>query len=427
MNKMTSLTKALGPGILIACAAIGASHLVWSTMAGASYGWSFIILILLANFLKFPFFYYGQNYTSITGESLLSGYKRLGEKYLYLYTCVNLLTGSITISAVGMLTAAMIASSLDNVEMINLTYTSIFIFIILGAILVFGKYSILEKISKIIIIILTLFTIIAVIFLIFSSQKEPSSAKEIYNSKELFSFATLAFIIKLFGWMPAPLDLSVWPSLWMHSHKEKNLHNPSKKEVTIDFTIGYLITTILACLFLALGVLALFNTGTTINSNITGIEFSNLLISMYTNSIGIFAKPIIIIAAFFTMLSTTLTCLDGYPRSLAASITLFKNSKLITSYKIDTLYKFFVLMHILIPSIILIFFVESLLSLLSFIAIIAFLTSPIIGWLNIKVMTGPNVPKKDQPAKWIKTTSYFGLFFFIIISLAFIVIYFSTN
>ena len=48
--------KAFGPGILIASAAIGGSHLIASTQAGALYGWQLAIIILLATFLNTLFF-----------------------------------------------------------------------------------------------------------------------------------------------------------------------------------------------------------------------------------------------------------------------------------------------------------------------------------------------------------------------------------
>ena len=37
----TSKLKAMGPGILMASAAVGGSHIVSSTQAGGSYGWSY--------------------------------------------------------------------------------------------------------------------------------------------------------------------------------------------------------------------------------------------------------------------------------------------------------------------------------------------------------------------------------------------------
>jgi len=43
---------ALGPGILMATAAIGGSHLVASTQAGALFGWQLFWLILVVNVLS---------------------------------------------------------------------------------------------------------------------------------------------------------------------------------------------------------------------------------------------------------------------------------------------------------------------------------------------------------------------------------------
>ena len=47
--------KSLGPGIILAGAAIGGSHLMSSTTAGARFGFSLIGLIILTNVLKYPF------------------------------------------------------------------------------------------------------------------------------------------------------------------------------------------------------------------------------------------------------------------------------------------------------------------------------------------------------------------------------------
>ena len=48
-------TKRLGPGLLFAGAAIGVSHLVQSTRAGADFGWGLLWALLLANIMKYPF------------------------------------------------------------------------------------------------------------------------------------------------------------------------------------------------------------------------------------------------------------------------------------------------------------------------------------------------------------------------------------
>ena len=56
-----SKLKAMGPGILMASAAVGGSHIVSSTQAGGSYGWSLLLLVILANVFKYPFSVLVQN------------------------------------------------------------------------------------------------------------------------------------------------------------------------------------------------------------------------------------------------------------------------------------------------------------------------------------------------------------------------------
>ena len=51
----------LGPGLLFAGAAIGVSHLVQSTRAGADFGWGLLWALLLINLFKYPFFNMAQD------------------------------------------------------------------------------------------------------------------------------------------------------------------------------------------------------------------------------------------------------------------------------------------------------------------------------------------------------------------------------
>ncbi len=54
-EKLNRLLKTLGPGILFASTAIGVSHLVQSTRAGAEFGFALIGFVMLATLLKYPF------------------------------------------------------------------------------------------------------------------------------------------------------------------------------------------------------------------------------------------------------------------------------------------------------------------------------------------------------------------------------------
>ena len=103
--------KRLGPGLLFAGAAIGVSHLVQSTRAGADFGLGLLWALLLVNLFKYPFFQFGPRYASATGESLLDGYKKLGKGILVTYYILTFATMFTIQTAVTIVTAG-IASSL---------------------------------------------------------------------------------------------------------------------------------------------------------------------------------------------------------------------------------------------------------------------------------------------------------------------------
>ena len=82
--KIRNLINSLGPGLLWAGAAIGVSHLVQSTRAGAIYGFQLVAIILFINLIKYqgqPWLFVGlQNLPRLTvnvGSQLL-GSENLG-------------------------------------------------------------------------------------------------------------------------------------------------------------------------------------------------------------------------------------------------------------------------------------------------------------------------------------------------------------
>ena len=79
----SSFLKSLGPGLLFAGAAIGVSHFVQSTRAGADFGFGLLAVVILANVFKYPAFAFGPWYASATGTSLLEGYRRQGKWALW--------------------------------------------------------------------------------------------------------------------------------------------------------------------------------------------------------------------------------------------------------------------------------------------------------------------------------------------------------
>ena len=157
MGKVNDFLKKLGPGLLFAGAAIGVSHLVQSTKAGADFGLGLIWALIIANVFKYPFFQYGPRYAMATGESLLDGYYKVGKIFLIIYFIMNLATMFTIQTAVTIVTAGL-ASSLFGITD-NMVIWSLIITIGCYMILLFGRYQLLDKMIKIIILILAVSTI----------------------------------------------------------------------------------------------------------------------------------------------------------------------------------------------------------------------------------------------------------------------------
>ena len=181
-----SLLHTLGPGLLFAGAAIGVSHLVQSTKAGAEFGFGLLWALLLVHLFKYPFFQYGPRYAAATGESLLEGYRKLGKGVLVAYYILNFAT-MFTIQAAVTIVTAGLASQLFGFSD-NLVVWSTILLSISLIILVVGKYKLLDNLMKYIIVILTISTFVAVSVALFSTkdtfditQVLPSGAIKIKN------------------------------------------------------------------------------------------------------------------------------------------------------------------------------------------------------------------------------------------------------
>ena len=400
--------KVLGPGILYAGAAIGVSHLVQSTRAGADFGYGLVWAILLANILKYPFFEYGPRYAASTGKSLLHGYKALSKWALILFTLLTVLSMFIIQSAVTVVTAGL-ASEITG-WIIEPWLMSAVLLVICSSILLIGKYKVLDKTMKIIIVILSLSTVVALVAA-FTGHHEKY---EEYMTQFAFSDKThILFLIALMGWMPAPFDISVWHSLWS-VEKAKEEPNRDLKTALLDFKIGYWGTLILALCFVSLGAFTIYGSGIQLENS--GGKFAKQLIGIYTENIGSWSYVVIALAAFTTMLSTTLTCLDASPRVLEESSNMLIGEK---QWKVSY-YWIWIIALVIGTVVILAFFMTNMKELVDFATIVAFVTSPIIAILNFLAVTGKTMPQENKPGLGLKILSWLGIVYFLGFSLYFL-------
>jgi len=241
-------TKTLGPGVLFASTAIGVSHLVQSTRAGADFGFALIAFVILALVLKYPFFEYGSRYANVTGTSIIDGYKSLGKYALILYFLITITSMFFVTAAVGFVTAGFL-ENLFQVEFLGI-WTVVILFCICAAILFIGKYRALDSLVKIIALVLIISTVIAFVVALANGPVKPIEG---FLPKEIWSGAGIFFLIALMGWMPTAVDLSSWNSLWTLERIKQTKFKPKLKETLLEFRLTYAITAVLALIFITLG------------------------------------------------------------------------------------------------------------------------------------------------------------------------------
>lgn len=390
---MIKAISKLGPGLLFAGAAIGVSHLVQSTRAGADFGFGLIWALVLVNLFKYPFFQYGPRYAIATGESLLDGYYKIGKFFLIAYFILNILTMFTIQTAVTIVTAGLASSLFGFTD--NMVIWSLIITVSCYLILLVGKYNLLDRMIKIIILILAISTI-------FSTGVASLNTIETYTFEQVFpTGAGLVFLVAFMGWMPAPLDISIWHSIW--AIEKTKTQKITKKDSLFDFNVGYIATVFLGICFVSLGTLVMYNSGISFSSS--GSVFAGQFIELYTSNLGDNLYLIISICAFTTMLSTTITTLDASPRTMSrATQLLTKNS--------NKNYYFHWISILAIGTMLIFYFLLSEMGALVEIAtVLSFITAPFYAILNYKLVTSKNMPDQHKPSKSLRILSIAGILF----------------
>jgi len=406
---MKRFFQLLGPGLLYAGAAIGVSHLVQSTRAGAEFGFDLMWVLLAANLLKFPFFEVGSRYVLATGNNLIYAYNREGRWVLWLFLALTLVTMFPILAAITIVTAGLSNNLIPTG--LSILQTSGIILIVTLLILIIGRFRLLNDIIKVVILVLTVSTIIAVVAALGPQAHLPDFS---ISQFDWMSKTHILFLITFIGWMPAPIDIVVWGSLWSQSKNEELTEKPTIKEALIEFRVGFFGTMLIAAAFLALGALIMNQSGETPSPS--SIVFADQLVNLYTKSIGDWAYPIIALAAFTTMLSTTITVADAYPRTVKESIHyLFPKSP---SKKLSYIFWMIVLMS---GTMLVLSQSSSMRFLVSVATILSFVTAPVLAYLNHRVITNKLIPKMYQPAAYLKVWSVIGILFLTLFTLFYIV------
>lgn len=395
---VSSLLAAIGPGILFAAVAVGVSHLVHATRAGATYGLGMLSIIIIACLIKYPAIRFGAEYTAATGESLIQSYRRRGLWAIYLYGFAQIFSMFFVVAAVSLVTIGLL-KSVFGLEISNLLMVASLLTVAVIT-LISGRYHLLEKITKMIVPAFTVLILIAVAMVI--GKIEWSFSKLAWPE---FTTQTIMFIVALAGFMPAPLDSSVLQSLWTKAKADEVGYLPTPTEALFDFNVGFITTLLLALCFTVLGAGVMFGSDVPLAAGAGG--FATQVLDIFTTTIGQWSYPIISAAAIAVMLSTVLTVLDGYPRAVEALIQEVspRHGEKLLGFKT---YDLIIILLAIGAFTVLAVFMSSFAAFIDLTSVIVFVLGPILAYLNHKAIFGEEMPTAKQPGFVIKAWSILG-------------------
>src|SRR6056297_53163 len=402
MSKTKTLLKNIGPGLLFASMAIGTSHLVLSTKAGAQYGWLMVIPIILANILKYPFFEFGVRYTSVTNKTLIEGYLNRGKGYLWFYAVITLLTTFTILAALYTVTAGLFIN-LFKIGDISISVVALGLFVFISSLLIIGKYKFLEISLKFVVSILFLALIVTTALVVFRGQVAPVAN---FEPTPIFNEVGILFLIGLMGWMPTTVEASSWVSLWS-IEKWKSQEKPALRESLQEFNIGYFLTGVLALFFMTIGWFTLYGTNAVLSGNAG--NFADQVVQLFTTHIGAWAYLFIAISAFATMFSTCMTAHDAVTRVSLDILGLLKPNKIAIHSKVN--FAIGVIVLALVNFIVIAAFGANMANLVALATFVSFVVAPIIGYMNLKNVTSEDIPTEYRPNKYLRILTYFGIVF----------------
>lgn len=395
-----SFWTSFGPGLMWAAAAIGVSHLVQSTRAGADAGLGLAGVILLALVLKYPFFEYGPRYAAATGESLVEGYQRIGRWAVWLYLAITLSTALIIQSAVVLFTSFLVQSAFG--VPLPLPAVTILVILACAALLRIGRFRILDVTIKVIMVVLGVSTLFAAALTL--PRVDFTTAALWPPASAAIPFA---FMLALAGWMPSAVDISAWSSVWTLAKDRERGSRTTMAHALLDFRAGYLVTGVLAFAFLVLGAGVMYQSGASFSN--AGTQFSLQLVDLYSQTLGEWTRPVVLVAVVTTMFSTALTVIDGFPRVIARTFVVIREGHASAVTDTGPVYRISGALLGILTVVVVALFAGNLTTMVDFATIVSFITSPILGYLNLRAVTGPNVTPADRPGPGLLALSYAGL------------------
>jgi Mn2+/Fe2+ NRAMP family transporter len=403
----------IGPALLFSGAAIGTSHLVQSTRAGALYGVALVVVILLSFVLKYPAFRFGVDYGHAARKSLIAGYRELGLWAPILFALVVIPLTPVIYAALATGTAG-IASAVFGLSL-PVPLIGIVLFAGVAAILMIGGYDWLDPINRALLLFLIASTLVTTAVVL--PRVEWGT---FFDTSWAFEPTAILFVVALAGFMPNPLDVSVSQSMWT-AEAEDRLEAGSESSLTQArgaFVTGYGMTALLAVCFCIMGAGVMHSDGIAPEASAPG--FAAQIIGLYSAALGEWAAVLAAVAALSVMLTTLLVALDIGGRHVASVWQEIGGEPGHAAF--DRTYRMAIPVLVALTGAVLFLFTANFTVMLDFAISASFVGAPIIAALNHLVVTRCAMPDDARPSFAIRALNLTGIAIMTALATAFFVL-----
>ncbi|MCY3842151.1 MAG: Nramp family divalent metal transporter [Acidobacteria bacterium] len=347
-TSVRGLARSFGPGLILMMTGIGTSHLVTAPVAGGRFEFALLWCIPVAYIFKYHGFEMAFRFTNATGRSMLDAYSTAPGKWPLWYVLVTTLV-QCALGQAGRLVAAAAVLYFVFSEQMGLPVPIPVYGLVLGvaavALLLLGRYSVMEQVTKVLAGILFLSTVG-----VYVVDPAPFGALAHYVQVEIPGGSWL-IIAAFLGLLPTGIDVSLQASEWGKAKRvgmglirerlermglapafdpmrarraDLQVDTTALPEhareycrrwfriAQLDFGLGHVVSFVIASLFLLLAAVWLYP------SPVEGNAVMGEIARIFTDSVGPAMMLVFIIGAFAATFSTAFNYFDGWPRVVGA-------------------------------------------------------------------------------------------------------------
>jgi len=298
----------IGPGIIWAMSAIGQTHVVLSTYAGARFGFDLLWMVVLAHVLTYPVFEFGARYAIATGHSLNHAYLgMLGVRWIAVpfLGFMVLAVPFLLVASLGSVTASILLAAFPSVGFA--TWAGV-IAVGTAALLFGGHYRWLERLN------LAMASILLVGVAIAFGLEPPEGGALTAGLLPAIPAGALVTLVAMMR-LPSDAGSSILLSAWALERRDaapEDSPAEAMRGILFGLRCGYALSLGVSFVFLSLGATVLRPRGV----DLEGVDLALQLSRVFTETVGAWTFPLFILIAFVALFSGYYAAADGVPRVL---------------------------------------------------------------------------------------------------------------